>query len=613
MKISGKASALGVFLVAGFLGGAINPCRAQVLVEGGGNQAETLVQLSSVPSSGTFWSASMSFPPSPFDPLPQLPLYAYGPASNQVYVYDDENFDYSDSSSAEASANDGGMLPMDDGDPLTPPGGGTNTSGGGGGSSFAYPDFTTNDLWLQITGVTNQTAALVIHPPWNVTNGMYDLLYATNLALPTSWQWVMRTAPGQTNLSVNNATGTQGFYMLGLANNPAGTDFWLTFPNVNGDATANLSLYISSLVGASGMVSITGLEFTQAFSVTPGAVTNISIPGNALLGESGIMTNSIHVTSTQPVSVYGASLSESYSRYTFAAYPTAVLGTNYCVMALPGNSEFAIVATANNTTITITPSTNADLSNSESNSYVVVLQQGEAYEAWSGPGDVTGTVITADAPIGVFAGSAVGYVNAPIENPLAQEQLPVADWGDEALTLSFAGRTGGDAYRVLAVNNGTVVRTNGVVATTLQAGQFYDTIINGAVQFYGSNPIQVAHFANGERYDNPPGFLGSDTEILLPPTSQYSTSYTVYSLPLTTNFVDIVVANNATLTTLDGTNISLLTTNFPAIGTSGYFGVRIPVLPGPHTISGSQSVQVEVYGFQYFTAYGYVGGAINVP
>jgi hypothetical protein len=133
------------------------------------------------------------------------------------------------------------------------------------------------------------------------------------------------------------------------------------------------------------------------------------------------------------------------------------------------------------------------------------------------------------------------------------------------------------------------------------------------VQFQGSNPIQVAHFANGEGYDNPPGNQGSDTEILLPATGRYSPSYIVYSIPFAENFVNLVVATNATLTTLDGTNINLLTTNFPSIGSSGYFGVRIPVLPGPHTISSSLPAQVEVYGFQYYSAYGYAGGALSAP
>ena len=42
----------------------------------------------------------------------------------------------------------------------------------------------------------------------------------------------------------------------------------------------------------------------------------------------------------------------------FTGYSTPMLGTNYCVMGWPGDlSQLAIVATAANTTVTITPST----------------------------------------------------------------------------------------------------------------------------------------------------------------------------------------------------------------------------------------------------------------
>ena len=57
--------------------------------------------------------------------------------------------------------------------------------------NFPVQVFTTNDLWLQITGTTNYaatniTAFLVIHHPWNVTNGVYDLFATTNL-VPSAW------------------------------------------------------------------------------------------------------------------------------------------------------------------------------------------------------------------------------------------------------------------------------------------------------------------------------------------------------------------------------------------------------------------------------------------
>ncbi len=587
MRASKRASALSVVVLAGILCGPINLCRAQVVVVGGGNQSETLVPLSSVPGSGIFWSAGGNLPPSPFDPLPQLQLYVYGPASNQVYVYDDRNFDYSAYWAGNVSATNGGVVAMDDNGPPPPPGGGgTNGGGSGGGPHFPYPSFTTNDLWLQIITVTNHTAALVIHPPWNVTNGVYDLFFTTNLEPPASWQWVMRTAPGQTNLAPTNATGADGFYKIELITPSAGTDFWVAFAACWGDD--NLRLYVSSQVTSSGTVSSAELGFTNSFSLTPGTVTNIALPDDAMITSYDTVTaKGIHITASQPVSVYGLNYYNTASA-AFTGYPTPMLGTNYCVMARPsdasGVSLFAILGTASNTTVTIMPSATANLatnSGSPGKFYTERLQPAETYQIDSRgtTDDVTGTLITSDKPIAVFAGADLAYVPVPTNesgNPLDQELLPVSAWGDQALALSF-GRLSGDSYRVLAANNNTEVTTNGVMATNLQAGQFYDAIVDGPVEFQGSNPIQVAQFAQGGGiYANNYGY-GDPCEILLPPTGHYLTSYTV-AIPagdgitgdFTNNFLNLIVATNATLTKLDGTNIHLLTTNFFAIGSSGY-------------------------------------------
>ncbi len=170
----------------------------------------------------------------------------------------------------------------------------------------------TNDLWLEILSmsVSNATASLVIHPPWNVTNGVYDLLYCTNLAPPISWQWLLRTDPGQTNLTVANVTVPQGFCRLGLPNDLAatsslGTNFWLGFFSVAHNPDLDLSLYISSPGGATGTVTVAGLGITNAFSVAAGAVTNIGIPPEAMIvAYDVVQTNGIHIAASQPVSVY---------------------------------------------------------------------------------------------------------------------------------------------------------------------------------------------------------------------------------------------------------------------------------------------------------------------
>ncbi|MGA3163627.1 MAG: hypothetical protein ABSD77_05445 [Verrucomicrobiota bacterium] len=81
--------------------------------------------------------------------------------------------------------------------------------------------FTTNDLWLEVSGVSNATAYLVIHIPWNETNGVYDLFGTTNLAanVPglnvTNWVWLARTAAWQTNINMANLWPDMGVFRLG--------------------------------------------------------------------------------------------------------------------------------------------------------------------------------------------------------------------------------------------------------------------------------------------------------------------------------------------------------------------------------------------------------------
>ena len=122
---------------------------------------------------------------------------------------------------------------------------------------------------------------------------------------------------------------------------------------------------------------------------------------------------------------------------------------------LTNYSEFTILATASNTTVNITPSPTADLTLSGTNITLTNLQPGETYAINSRDisDDVTGTTITANEPIAVFAGANqanVPDINTEAPNPLFQEQMPVEDWGTNVLSLAFDGRTNGDSYRVLA-------------------------------------------------------------------------------------------------------------------------------------------------------------------
>lgn len=70
-----------------------------------------------------------------------------------------------------------------------------------------------------------------------------------------------------------------------------------------------------------------------------------------------------------------------------------------------------------------------------------------------------------------------------------------------------------------------------------------------------------------------------------------------------------MVQSAITNTLLNGSLV--VATNFVPIATSGYYGAQIPVEPGTNTVSSSQPVGVEVYGFGQTDAYGYFGGIVK--
>jgi hypothetical protein len=626
-----------------------------------------------LPRSGTFWLALPGgnggiLAPAPCPPLdPTLPVYSITPGQFLVdgtggQALLNNRFAANSTVNSALAAQAAGVVNLVEQVQAAASGGLLPAGGGGvafGEDSLPRPVYTTNDLWLELTGKTNKAVYLTIHPPWNEPNGVYDLYYTTNLSSPQSWSWVLRSFAGLTNLVVNNAVDAQGFYRLGPLNDPVGhdslgTNFWVAFFDMygyyfdGGRIPTRLSLYISSPVGASGTVAIPGYGTTN-FTVAAGAVTNVSIPTNVMIGSDWmdqVGNYGIHVTASAPVSVYAMDYAQTVSG-AFTVYPTSLLGTNYCVMASLGYSEFGIVAVAaGTTTVTITPGAygwgGSGLYGSTWMS-PISLTNGQTYQnqCYKWDYDLTGLRIASDKPIAVFAGAKWACMPdgaTAAYNPVVQEQLPVEDWGTMALALSFAGRTNGDNFRVLAAYDNTMVtitgkvvtitavdvfprpvtKTNETVVTNLMAGQFCDIIVDGPAEFLASKPIQVAHFANGWEFDHTSTYEGDPCETLLLPIGHYLETNIVFTPFYNTNstgdfdenFMNLIVAQSATNSTFVDT-LPVVVTNFVPIGTSGYYGAWLSVTNGTHTVTSSRPVGVEVYGWGQADAYGYFGGVVK--
>jgi hypothetical protein len=136
-----------------------------------------------------YWSAqhapgtAQEWPPLP-DPNMGVSSrnFSLWPLGDNQFLIDDLGYNYSAKKTRTTSLTSQ-TITLDDGVPGAPGGDDTNDDDDTnyyGGVNFSPMPITTNDLWLQMVCVTNQTANLIIHPPWNVTNGVYDLWYCTN-------------------------------------------------------------------------------------------------------------------------------------------------------------------------------------------------------------------------------------------------------------------------------------------------------------------------------------------------------------------------------------------------------------------------------------------------
>lgn len=143
---------------------------------------------------GTYYSlAHPMWPPLPGN-VWQLPVWQISGSDPRASYYLLDDLGY------EPGLSAGGQMLM--------------SSAGGYQYGFQAPTYTTNDLWLEIIGKTNTSVSLVIHPPWTVTNGVYDLFSTTNLT-PNVWLWALRTAAGETSLTVTEQPDPMNFFRLG--------------------------------------------------------------------------------------------------------------------------------------------------------------------------------------------------------------------------------------------------------------------------------------------------------------------------------------------------------------------------------------------------------------
>ena len=389
-----------------------------------------------------------------------------------------------------------------------------------------------------------------------------------------------------------------------------GTEFWLAFSeNYENNGSPELSFFLSSAQEGEITIEAPGIGFSGSVTIAANIATKYIVPSELETdGFDEVLQTSIRLSSDIEFSVYGLSRLQ-YTTDAYLGLPIDVLGTEYIVLAwdagVLGASEYLIVATADNTTVDIT----ASLHDTTSVNTQVTLNSGDTYQHRSAENDdVTGTVISSDLPIAVFAGhqcANIPNVSTFYCDHLIEQLPPTNSWGTQFFTAPLAEKLNGDTFRFIANIDNTEITINGEIATTINSGEYFETLLEEASFITATSPILVSQYSNGTTFDS----VTSDPfMMLIPPFEQFLDEYT-FSTPtegFRTNYVNIVV-RTASISSLSLDEIALNESDFTQIFSTDYSYTQIEIGLGSHTLTGAVS-GIYVYGYDKDDSYGYSGG-----
>lgn len=413
-----------------------------------------------------------------------------------------------------------------------------------------------------------------------------------------------------------------------------GTEFWLCFmknfreagltDQTGRQGGLRLQLFITSSYDATVRIQVEGIEFDNTVTVKANTVVNVSIPAMAQASAHESPERlAVHITSDRPVSVYGLS-SRFQTTDTYLGLPVNILGTEYRVMGYTKIqnspemlSELSIVATEDDTEVTIVPRAITSTGRPAGVPYTTRLRKGDVYSIvakWEVAGgcDLTGTYIKSNKKISVFSGHACAYIPPKVEacNHLIEQIPPISAWGKHYY-LGMLKERSRYTYRVVASSDSTKVFEDSKLIAILKAGEFYENLnAMKNTQITASKPVLVAQFAQGFKNGDS---VGDPMMIVVTPTQQFRTEYR-FATPINGDwhhYVNVIAPRESIKDIrLNGRPVD--STLFRLFGESRYAIGQVQVPFGTHVIKGNVPFGLYSYGFGFlkaaFDAYGNMAG-----
>jgi hypothetical protein len=357
-----------------------------------------------------------------------------------------------------------------------------------------------------------------------------------------------------------------------------------------------------------------------------------------------IRDNGIHVWSKDAdLTVHVMSRNPATSDGMFVL-PTSSLGKEYVVAAfhsyayLPGYdlpSEFAIVATEDETTVTITPSTdlrhgqNTQVFYKRKEPFTITLQRGQAvqYQASAANGnmkdyDVTGTTISSTKPVAVVGG--VMCANVPADAPycdhICDMILPVDKWGRTYYSVPFTLRKGGDTFLVFKSDpdQRIIRKAAGDTAAHVNltdAMHWYVHDIDKPSRWSSDKPFMLVQYCNGTDWpeSGANNGIGDPSMMVINPLENFKRRV-VFQTPSSsgtpfTNYINVIVHKNAVPNTLyNGKPISNEMQGLSPTFDDNYVAFFRKNAPkGTAVIESDSGIGVQVYGYGSYDSYAWPG------
>lgn len=384
----------------------------------------------------------------------------------------------------------------------------------------------------------------------------------------------------------------------------SGTRFWIGFMEnltlaFNGPPT--FAFRISSPIATAGNIIVPATGLTIPFDIPAGG-GEITMPDAIWYAEinQSAVGKCILIETNDPVDLQAIHYRNFFSAGS-RILPEDELGSFYRVLAAEdlnqtGPSEVVILATADNTTIEIVPSTITSELFGGGTPFTITLNAGQLYQIQA-QNDLTNTTVSSinGEPIAVFAGAREGSIGCQTDNShLYNQNLPQSLWGKQFALVPYLAQ-GPNIFKVLAGSEDTEVFVNCELIATLNIGETVELDLSEEAILKTTHPVTVGHFNKGSDC-NP--LLSGPSFAVLHPLNRRSTggNFTLTSFLQNNHYVTFVVDSGDESTLIfDGQTITEVFQTYNA--NPNLKVARIFVGAGVHSYSCPRGVWAELASF----------------